>query len=251
MPNKFNCHRFKTGYLDESGENGKNGSKYLVLTYLCTKENKKISKILKKAKEQLRRTKKGYRWLHKRGGELKFYGFPDDSVLRKVLGELSKLDLNVKYIVIKKNGLNFNPSEKANILPELVVSSIKNNQDIPHKIVADRDYFDDKKIAYFLLRNYEEKIINGEEKSKIKKVAMKWDMHLIEKYDLKDFEDNDLVVSINHENSRQNLGLQAVDLICGAIACNFEKEDSDYLNLLKSNLKIEGKLIELKRSFEK
>ena len=247
MKRKFNCHRFKTGYLDESGENGKNVSRYLVLTYICTKDNKEISKILKKAKDQLRRTKKGAKWLEKRGGEIKFYGFPDVSLLRKILNNLSKLDIGVKYIAIKKNGKNFNPSEKVNILPELIASSMTNDEDIPHKIIADKDYFDNKKVAYFLLRNYKEEIMNGSKKDGVLKVKMKYELHLIGKYDLENFKDSELVVSINHENSRKNLGLQAVDLISGAIFCNFERDNSEYLDLLKSKLNIYGILKELKK----
>ena len=46
-------HRFKTGYLDESGDNGKRGSKSLVLTYMCTDDNKKIAKRLLKKHERV------------------------------------------------------------------------------------------------------------------------------------------------------------------------------------------------------
>ena len=101
----FNCDRFKTGYLDESGDTGEKGSKSLVLTYICTDEGKKLSKILKKAKEQLKRTKKGERWLNRLGGEIKFAGFPDELIRLKLLEDLSKINLNIRFIAIKKDGI--------------------------------------------------------------------------------------------------------------------------------------------------
>lgn len=241
--NKFICDRFRTGYLDESGNNGGKGSEYLILTYVCVRENKKIAKILKKAKEQLKRTKKGSKWLEKNGGEIKFYGFPEDHVLRKVLEELSKLDIIIRYIAIKKNGKNFNPSEKADVLTELISSHLASDECIPSKIVADRDYFDDKKIAYFLLRNYEEKVHNGENGQE---KEVRCELFLIERYDLEKFKDNELVVSIRHENSRGNLNLQATDLISGAIFQEFEKGNKTYAEILRKNIKMKGIVREIK-----
>ena len=45
---KFKCDIFKTGYLDESGDDGVKGSKWFIMTYICTNEGKKISKIIMK-----------------------------------------------------------------------------------------------------------------------------------------------------------------------------------------------------------
>ncbi len=45
-------------FLDESGDNGKNGSKYLVLTLLCTNKRKQLVKIIRETKRQLLRNNK-------------------------------------------------------------------------------------------------------------------------------------------------------------------------------------------------
>ena len=98
----FNFDKFKTGYLDESGDAGEMGSKSLVLTYVCTDNGKKISKIFKRAREQLKKTRKGERWLNRFGGEIKFAGFPVERIRLKLLEDLSRLNLNIRFIAIKK-----------------------------------------------------------------------------------------------------------------------------------------------------
>src|SRR3989338_10510954 len=102
----FNCDRFKTGYIDESGDSGESGSKSLVLTYICTDEGKKLSKILKRAKEQIRRTKKGERWLNRLGGEVKFAGFPDERNSVKNLEKSKKNVIKKKFTTKKKERKN-------------------------------------------------------------------------------------------------------------------------------------------------
>jgi hypothetical protein len=224
MKKKLNCHLFKTGYLDESGDNGKKGSGCLILTYMCTDDGKKIAKVLKKAKTNLRRIKKGKRWLNKRhGGEIKFTGFPDQRILIKTLEELSKLDLQIRFIAIHKNGNIINPSEKSQIL---LGEGFESEKCMPHKIVADKDYFDNKKIAYLAVKDYKEIDYSSGEKKNLDKIG-----------------ECDLRVSIKHENSRENIGLQAVDLISGAIFQEIEKKDKSYTDILQKNLDIKGALL--------
>src|SRR3989344_344736 len=126
---KFDGNKFKTGYLDESGDSGGPGSKYLVLTYICSDEGKKLSKILKKTKEQLKRIKKGARWLNRLGGDIKF-------------------------IAIKKDGKYISESEKEKILFDLLYESFINHKELPSKIIADKDYFKNKKISSLVVKNY-------------------------------------------------------------------------------------------------
>ena len=142
--------RFKTGYLDESGDSGKNGSKCLVLTYICTDERKKISKVLKEIKKQLRRTKKGERWLNRLGGEIKFHGFPEEHIRLKILEEIAKFGFEVRFVAIYKDNENIHESEKVMILFNLLAESFVNNQSMPHKIIADKDYFKNKKLLFLL-----------------------------------------------------------------------------------------------------
>lgn len=231
-------HRFKTGYLDESGDSGKRGSKSLVLTYMCTDDNKKIAKIIKKARNGLKRTKKGLRWLNKHG-EIKFSGFPDEHLRQKIIEGLSKLNIQIRFIAIEKNNNTIHPTEKANILKDLIVANVRDGERIPHKIIADKDYFDNKKIAYFIVRDFKEKSYRGKDKKD--KSGFSCRLELIEK-DAFDKEGNyDLVIKIKHENSRQNVELQALDMICGSIFQEIENKNKTYTNIIrKYNKKMVG-----------
>src|SRR3989344_8038045 len=151
---KFDGNKFKTGYLDESGDSGGPGSKYLVLTYICSDEGKKLSKILKKTKEQLKRIKKGARWLNRLGGEIKFTGFPDERIRLKLLEDLSNIELDIRFIAIKKDGKYISESEKEKILFDLLYESFINHKELPSKIIADKDHFKNKKISSLVVKNY-------------------------------------------------------------------------------------------------
>lgn len=237
----FECQRYKTGYLDESGDTGKSGSKCLVLTYICTDEGKKLSKILKKAKEQLKRIKKGERWLNRLGGEIKFAGFPDERVRLKLLEDLSKIELNIRFIAIKKEGKKISESEKEKILFDLLNESFINHECLPSKIIADKDYFKNKKISSLVVKNYEETIYD-EGKSK----KMSYEVNLAE--DEQNTTNYDLVIPIKHENSKLKVELQVVDLISGAIFQEMENEDKTYTDILRKNTKLNGLI---KKSTEK
>ena len=238
----FSGDRFKTGYIDESGDTGKRngGSKCLVLTYICLNEMKKVNKIIKKTKEQLRRTKKGERWLNRAGGEIKFYGCPDKRILIKTLEELAKLKFPIHFIAIYKNGSPINPIVKMQILYDLIAQTFDFNT-IPHKIIADKDYFDNKKVAYLVIQDYEE-INEGDNANGYKCKIYIADFNVIN-----DSDKLNMLISIKHENSKNDVGLQVVDLISGAIFQEMENNDKDYTEVIMRHTNIQGKIIKLKK----
>lgn len=228
---KFDCDVLSTGFLDESGDSGKKGTKCLVLTYICTKDGKKIEKILKKTKEQLKRTKKGERWLNRLGGEIKFNSFPDQHILIKTLENLSKL--KIRFITIYKGDHNITDGERGQILLDLLVESFRIHECMPKKIIADKDYFKNKKISSLVVKNYEETVYD-EGKSK----RMSYEVYLAEED--QDISNCDLVIPIKHENSKLKVELQVVDLISGAIFQEIENENRTYTNILRKNTKLNG-----------
>ena len=230
--------RFKTGYLDESGDDGKKGSKWFVMTYMSTNEGKKISKILEKTRKQLKRTKKGERWLNRLGGEIKFYGFPDENLRIKLLEDLSKLDIEVRFIAISKDGKNIPEQEKSQILFDLIAECLVNNQKVPVKIIADKDYFRNKKVCFLAVKNYEEKLYEDGES------RISCEVFLLDNEQERD--SCDFTISIRHENSKRHAELQATDLISGSIFQEFENNDKTYTDILRRNLKLKGIIKELK-----
>lgn len=205
--------RFKTGYIDESGDCGKEGSKCLVLTYICLDEKKKVSKIMRKAKEVLMRTKKGKIWFNRHGGEIKFNSFPDQHVLLKTLEELSKLKFDIMFRAFKKDEKKIHSKEKDRLLHDLLIESLVNKKPLPKKIIADKDYFKNKKIACLAVRDYTEKAYPD---SKETHQSYRFDLIEEEEYN-KDKANLDLCIMIKHENSKNSVELQVADLISGAI----------------------------------
>jgi len=238
---KLECQRFKTGYLDESGDTGKDGSKCLVLTYLCTDEGKKIAKILEGAKGALRRTKRGERWLNRHGGEIKFAGFPEENIRQKTIEELAKLKFPVRFIAIYKDGGEIPANEKETILYNLLVESLVKKECMPHKITADKDYFMNKKVAYLVVKNYEESVYSEKEKK------FSCEILLIEEGGKDKLNNSNLVISIKHENSKNVAELQAADMISGAIFQEMENGDKTYTDLIKKYNEIVGAIKKIRK----
>jgi len=218
---KINCQMFKTGYIDESGDSGKLGSK-------CLDERKKISKIMKKTREQLNRL----------GGEIKFFGFPDKKILLKTIEEFAKLKFQIRFITIYKDNKNIDSSEKMRIIFDLLGETF-NLCEMPHKIIADKDYFKNKKIAYLAVKDYEETIYEGGVKGQTYKIYVMEEERINK-------EDFNLTVSIKHENSKENLGLQVADLISGAIFQEMEYGNKDYTDSIRKFNELKGRVIKPK-----
>ena len=231
--------RFKTGYIDESGDCGKQGSKCLVLAYICLDEKKKVSKIMRRAKEALMRTKKGKIWLNRHGGEIKFNSFPDQHILVKTLEELSKLKFDIMFRAFKKDGKNIHSKEKDRLLHDLLIESLVNKKLLPTNIIADKDYFQNKKVACLAVRDYTEEIYPD---GKVSSASYRFDLVEEEEYH-KEREHFDLVISIKHENSKNNIGLQVADLISGAIFQEIEHDDKTYTEIIRRNAEIRGGII--------
>ena len=140
----MNNHKFESAYIDESGDDGAKGSKYFVISLWCTSERKEISKIVRSTKQRLLAKNKTARWLNKKGGEIKYSGFPDKILLRHTLSRLAKLDSRLYYVAFKKNKSSITKSARNMILAELLGHIAKFGNKLV-KIIADTNYFHDKK----------------------------------------------------------------------------------------------------------
>ena len=219
----------KIGYLDESGDNGKNGTKFLVLTYICTDEGKKISKIIKKCKKEIAKTNAGVNWLKKNKGEVKFAKFPNKNLRKKLINDLSKLDIEISCIIIDKSESKIFYEEKKHIIFSVIEDHVENNHDFPFRIVLDNDFLKIKKSNYVFLREYENIDLD--------KIDISSDVIFSEYKDI----DEKNYIRINEENSKMNYCLQAVDLISGSIFREYEFQDKSCTDIINSNNKIKTK----------
>src|SRR3989344_4153054 len=207
-------------YFDESGDSGAKGSKNLVMVVLCTRKKDEIDKIIRKAKQRLLDKSKTSKWLNKKGGEIKWNGFPDKVLLVKTLKELSQLEMSIYYIAIKKDDKGLTYQDKNTAVGSLFYH-IKTENSIPSTVLADTNFFkrESSKQTIFCLDKYEIKEIEindtkgGSEKHK---------------------QAGDNVIQINHLNSTYYNELQALDLICGSIFYFVENGKDEYIKILRS-----------------
>ena len=238
------CINMEFAFLDESGDLGKD-SKYLVLTLVCTRKNKEITKIIRKTKQKLLQKNKSAKWLNQHGGEIKFYGFPDKNLLKKLLLDLSKIDMHIYFLCFEKKGMKVNQNIKTTILHQLFIHSFeKSNKIFPEKIIADLNFFNKNKKNYFILQKYEKKVISEQKDEKNKgKKRLEITFSSIDENEylnMKGRKDITLFL-IEQKNSRQSEMLQAVDVISGSIFYKFEKDKDEYFKLLNSEkMKISG-----------
>jgi hypothetical protein len=209
-------------YLDESGDLGESGSKFLILTLICIKSQKKFSKIISKYRTKILKTKKGQSYIKKTGGELKFAYFPDENLLENLLSEFMQHEIDIYYKKIKKNNETISIYEKETILVNLYHHICKSNNKIPNKIIADLSYFNkNKKNCYSIepINDNKNRIIlsciSEEEAKKTDKCSF----------------------CIEHDNSRQNELLQVVDLISGSIFCKYERDNKKYYEIIKGKIR--------------
>ncbi len=235
-------------YIDESGDYGAKGSKNLVMCLVCTNEKKRLNKIIRNVKKRLLDKNKTAYWLNHNGGKIKFYGFPDKDLLKRILKELADLEIKIYYTTFNKTGKSVDKDIKISIMPELYKHILEEANKIkPQKITADLDYFG-KKPYYFNLLNYtkSEGGILGEDGNKKKKFKTRIGVANITEQDYNKMKDNKnaFVVKIETLNSGLSEELQAVDLICGSIFQFIEHNNSEYYDIIKKRIISENEHIE-------
>lgn len=237
-------------YLDESGDLGKKGSKNLVLTLMCTSRKKDVTHIIRNTKKRILDHNKSARWFN-RMGEIKFYSFPDKSLLKTTLKKLSKININVYFMIFKKDGIEIKKELKFTILSNLFKHIFEvSNKNKPEKIIADLDFFNKEKINRFILQNYSIKHIKSKDKDgkEIDKEEGEMTFNIINEEDYKKNSKikSNLIIEIEHRNSKHSEELQALDLISGCIFAECEHNNPEYINILKKGIiKING--IQLQR----
>ncbi len=189
-------------YIDESGDLGLCGSKYLVLSALLVDNPAELSRIIK----NMRRNK--FRKQLKKANEIKA-NKSSDKIIRHMLMKLNDVQgARVFYIVL----------EKKKIYSEF----LKNNKDKLYNYVAGK-----------LARNI---ILNGNnfeiriDKSKGKHL-LRMDFN---KYFLQNLNENSNIgkITIHHSYSHAWSGLQFADVLAWACFQKFEHCNSEYIDLI-------------------
>lgn len=229
-------------FLDESGNSGGKGTKYLILCLICTSKKKDIVKVIIDAKKRMLDKNKTRKWLNSHQGEIKFHTFPDENLLITILRHLSKIDICVYYVSFNKKEKTVEREDRELILTQLLKHTLqKADRQFPSKIIADMNFFNDEKINRFIQIDFLEEI-NGKKKE-LDPVHRYFKQIKEEKYQQIKNDPSNKFISIEHQQSRSIEELQAVDLIAGSIFQKLEHNKNTYYNILShenSKIKIDG-----------
>jgi hypothetical protein len=188
-------------YIDESGDLGHKGSKYLIITGILIKQdNKPLDKIIKK-------TRKRFSKEIKKSMELKATKSPPD-LNKHIITQLNKTNAEIFSAVLKKESkykLNFNHDKKK--LYDLVASEIAKQIEINNHLTIIIDI--------------------SKKKSEIKKFNEIFKSYLNNK--------NNFKITLHHSHSHNYRGLQIADCLAWSYFQQFENENEEYIELL--NLK--------------
>ncbi|MBI3412601.1 MAG: DUF3800 domain-containing protein [Candidatus Aenigmarchaeota archaeon] len=210
--------------FDESGDIGKDGTKYIVLGLMCTNEIHKVRNAIRWAKTQMLRHNKTARWLNRNGGEIKFYNFPDKELMKRILKKLSEIKISFYVMPFKKgDGTNIDKNQILGML--LMHVTIFSKGRVPEYIIADTQFFNSKK---------ENKLIafikHGQNQISYKMINENESRENI----TDDFKEA-FRLRILHNNSKVREELQATDLMCGSVFQLFERNNEEFVECLKHN----------------
>lgn len=196
-------------FIDESGDLGKDGSKYFTIVSMSVTDIIPVRRIIKKARQRLVKKKL------KQIVEIKANN-SSPGIKKKVLKSLASCDCSISAIVIPKskmsNEILDHKDKLYNHLCSLLFSHITLDTDIL-KIVVD------KKHSNRLLREDLSHCI----RSKISQRTSR------------------ITIDIRHVDSFSSLELQAVDFVAWAVNRKFTHGDSEYYDLIKEKVKNHGK----------
>ncbi len=211
-------------YLDESGDLGARGSKYLVTALLVTARKKEIENLIWKIKQRLYQNKKEARWLDRQGGEIHFHGFPNKNTLIWALRELNRLEFKAYAVVYEKKEGQVAVEAKRFILSAVFEEIAKNNESVT--VIADNDFFPLKKMKKGVF-------VIGQ-KSLAESKLFDYDTTIITEEVYKQIQDSikEKVVKVEHKNSTLEGCLQAADLISGSIFQKYEKNESIFQDII-------------------
>ncbi|MCD4799254.1 MAG: DUF3800 domain-containing protein [Methanosarcinales archaeon] len=189
-------------YIDESGDLGMNGSKYLVLSALLVDNPLDLDRIIK----NMRRNK--FRKQLKKAHEIKA-NKSSDEIRRYMLDKLNEVkNATIFYIVLEKK--------------KIFSAFLKNNTDKLYNYVAG------KLGRYIILENIDVEIRIDKSKGK---QLLRDDF---DRYFLHNLKENSRCgkITISHSYSHSWSGIQFADILAWACFQKFEHNNSEYIDLI-------------------
>jgi len=211
-------------YLDESGDLGfsSKSSKYFVVAALLPKDRLRIEKCITKVRKERLPNK------YKKISELKYHN-SDNIIRRRILQCISNTETGIAYAVLRKRQVHENLRNKPHILYNFLCGSLIGNIFRKYHINTKVNIIVDRSLTGIKREAFDEYI------------GYRALMNKTEMF-------NPNYLEISHVDSSQEKCIQAVDFVVGAIARNYEREESIFYDIIDKNVDIaldffKGKII--------
>lgn len=184
-------------YIDESGDLG-NDSNYLIMGAIITDDKDKLDRIIKKARRNYKR---------KLGNSTEIKGTKTRrNIKKKILKELNKIDYQLVIIVFeKKHKYKINYHHNNNLLYNIIASKLAPKLPITNKTSIIKDKSKNKEKDQ---REFNDLFLNNLNNPK------------------------NHPVTIKHEDSKREKGLQIADLLSWSAYQSIEHENDEFIKLI-------------------
>lgn len=208
-------YNMKFIYLDESGNLGfsEKSGEFFVVAALCCEEEKIVDRCIKKARTGLSKKYKKT--------EMKFSN-SSDVTRRRVLSCISKRDISISYLCVKKEWIHSHLRDKKHVIHgymfgQLLVNILRDCELSSMTIIVDK---------FLSYENIDE-----------------FDKYINQKIPVEG--------TIKHVSSQSNNGIQAVDFAVGAIHRYYRNNDDSFINIIsdKIDLSIDSRETIFKKKF--
>jgi hypothetical protein len=242
-------------FLDESGDLGKKGSKYLILTMLITEDIDYLDNLIKSMKKSLEKHKPGRMYLFKKDGEIKYSNFPDKELLRRSLEAIAASNTKIFAVYIDKGKISKNiEMEQKELIFKYLLKYIceKNFLKYEKNSIKEKTSKGIDDSFKFIRENLLTRIVadmsflkKTPKKEKIYCLNKTFDKEQGEVFDVEFEEVNEentktchVVVKVELKNSGTNTKLQATDIVCGAIYDFLENKKVENYLILKEKIRM-------------
>lgn len=191
-------------YIDESGELGKQ-TNYFIIGAIIVNNSKDLDRLIKKIRRK-------YKKELSKASELKGSKI-DNKIIKDLLGKLNNKDYKAIIIIFdKKHGYKLN-------------NYYKSDYNTKYNILASQ-------LSKELIINSKTSIFIDKSKNKEEEIKQFNNMFLSNLNNIKNYD-----VNIKHVNSVNYYGVQVIDLIVWSVFQCVEKENNEFISLIK-NIKI-------------
>ena len=206
-------------YIDESGDLGFTGelSPYFIIAAIIAQGPEQVQKCRTCMKRTMRKLPKKYKNI----AELKYHN-TDDTYRRRILEDFSKTEIEIAYVVLRKEQVYDNLRNNGQILYNYLTGSLVAN------IISKYGFSHEINVII-------DKSLDGVSREEFDKYLIYRSLDRDNSYHTGNYQ-----LEVTHVDSKQNLCVQAVDFIAGAIHRHYREHVpmADHYHIIEGNITV-------------